>query len=185
MGVAVGESADFRFALRRHQVGISIRTTVGGFVGGSLRASFGVDTHSLLGGRRHAHPPTHVVGDESSRRDQQAQAVRTFCLLQRADALERPEERDRISARAPEGCSHCHQHVGRAVGGSTRDLCGGSSERLSRYPYRYILVEKPPYGYDWPLSSEEVSKKLDDWLGRKDTQVIFENQYAVLAEGNF
>jgi len=61
----------------------------------------------------------------------------------------------------------------------------GSSERLSRYPYRYLLVEKPPYGYDWPLSSEEVSKKLDDWLGRKDTQVIFENQYAVLAEGNF
>ena len=27
----------------------------------------------------------------------------------------------------------------------------GSSERLSRYRYRYLLVEKPPYGYDWPL----------------------------------
>jgi len=46
-------------------------------------------------------------------------------------------------------------------------------------------VEKPPYGYDWPLSAEEVSKKLDDWLRKKETHVIFENKHVLLTEGDF
>lgn len=61
----------------------------------------------------------------------------------------------------------------------------GSSERLSHSRYRYLLVEKPPHGYDWPLAPEEVARMLEDYRRRKGTRVIFENQYALLAEGDF
>ena len=61
----------------------------------------------------------------------------------------------------------------------------GSSQRLSRSPYRYLFLEKPPYGYDWPLSGEEVYVKIEAYRRQRDTRVIFENQYVLLAEGNF
>jgi uncharacterized membrane protein len=61
----------------------------------------------------------------------------------------------------------------------------GSSQRLSNSHCRYLFVEKPPYGYDWPLSAAEVSKMLEGYRGRKDTRIIFETQYVLLAEGNF
>ena len=61
----------------------------------------------------------------------------------------------------------------------------GSSQRLSRFPYRYLFLEKPPYGYDWPLSREEVYAKIEAYRRQRDTRIIFENQYVLLAEGNF
>ncbi len=61
----------------------------------------------------------------------------------------------------------------------------GSSQRLSRSRYRYLFLEKPPFGYDWPLSREEVHAKIEAYRRRPDTRVIFENQYVLLAEGNF
>jgi uncharacterized membrane protein len=61
----------------------------------------------------------------------------------------------------------------------------GSSQRLSHFRYRYLFVEKPPYGYDWPLEPKEVAKILDDYLRKKDTRVILENEYVLLAEGDF
>jgi uncharacterized membrane protein len=60
-----------------------------------------------------------------------------------------------------------------------------SSERLSSLPYRYLLIEKPPTGYFWPLSDEEASRRLAEYLARPGTSVVMDTRYVVLAEGDF
>ncbi len=61
----------------------------------------------------------------------------------------------------------------------------GFPQRRSDLHYRYLFVEKPPSGYDWPLSGAEVSKMIDGYRQKKSTRILFETKYILFAEGDF
>ena len=93
------------------------------------------------------------------------------------------------------GVSYLHQHRDDAAlvtGTFVAPLADRSEVYALAYPqrrsdlhYRYLFVEKPPSGYDWPLSSAEVSKMIDGFRQKKSTRILFETKYILFAEGDF
>jgi hypothetical protein len=47
--------------------------------------------------------------------------------------------------------------------------------------YRFVLVEKPPYGDPWPLSHERVGELIDLWRRQEDAEVLLDDEHVFFA----
>ncbi|MCY0997338.1 DUF2079 domain-containing protein [Myxococcus sp. MISCRS1] len=105
-----------------------------------------------------------------------------------------PAEPERLASLA-RGLDLLHQHrEGSALLGSNlvapladRDdiyAVGGPQPDEGRV-HEWVLVEKPPHGDVWPLTSERVSELIDVWRKDVGTQVLIDDKYVFMAKGRF
>ncbi len=58
------------------------------------------------------------------------------------------------------------------------------SQDVSNHDYRWVLVEKPPFGDSWPLNHRRVEELITEWRSQPGVRVVVDDEFVFLAEGN-